>query len=165
MGGPEKPISDLGRKGYRRYWVGEIARWLFGLDTSSGGEETIVDINDCSQATWIAVEDCLATLREMGVIEDIGLGPGKPAPATADAEDEQMEDHAKAKNGDAEPGEEEVEGKPLVNRVRVDKEAVRRYLTTNGISLERMCASEGFVEGYAIKTTSVDDEDEDIDME
>ncbi|KAH8175039.1 MOZ/SAS family protein [Sarocladium implicatum] len=163
MGGPEKPISDLGRKGYRRYWVGEIARWLFGLDASSDGEEVIVDINDCSQATWIAVEDCLATLRDMEVVEDIGLGPGKPSPITEDDEDQEMEKHPKTKNGDTEHGEPEEE--KLVSRVRVDKEAVRRYLATNGISLERMCDSEGFVEGYAVKTTPVDDEDEDVDME
>ena len=32
LGGPEKPISDLGRKGYKRFWAGEIARWLLELD-------------------------------------------------------------------------------------------------------------------------------------
>ena len=32
LGGPEKPISDLGKKGYKRFWAGEIARWILGMD-------------------------------------------------------------------------------------------------------------------------------------
>lgn len=38
LGGPEKPISELGRKGYKRFWAGEIARWLLGLEISSSSE-------------------------------------------------------------------------------------------------------------------------------
>src|SRR5690606_18819012 len=83
-----------GRKGYRRFWAGEIARWLLSLDTSSsdtgstaaGGiegverGEGVVDAMDCSRATWIAPEDCLYALREMNVARDDGLGPPKPTP-------------------------------------------------------------------------------------
>lgn len=160
MGGPEKPISDLGRKGYRRYWAGEIARWLLGLEsTASREQEVIVDVNDCSQATWIAVEDCLATLREMEVIEDAGLGHGKPPPAV---EDEEMADESPS--GEKPTEEEGAEESKLVNRVRVDKDAVRRYVATNRISLERMCDADGFIEGYAVKQASTEDED-DVEME
>ncbi|KAJ8123771.1 hypothetical protein ONZ43_g348 [Nemania bipapillata] len=37
LGGPEKPISELGRKGYKRFWAGEITRWILelGLPVSS----------------------------------------------------------------------------------------------------------------------------------
>lgn len=173
MGGPEKPISDLGRKGYRRYWAGEIARWLLSLSATTGpDQEVIVDINDCSQATWIAVEDCLATLREMGVAEDAGLGPGKPPPAADEdgemgdeATSDSMAQHAGTASTGLDTGETEHEAIKLVNRVRVDKEAVRRYVATHGISLERMCDAEGFVEGYAVKQTSEEDGEEDVEME
>jgi hypothetical protein len=162
MGGPEKPISDLGRKGYRRYWAGEIARWLLSLDsTVSQEQEVIVDVNDCSQATWIAVEDCLATLREMEVIEDAGLGHGKPPPA---AEDEEMADETPGADKAPAEDEEGAEESKLVNRVRVDKDAVRRYVATNRISLERMCDADGFIEGYAVKPESTEDDD-DVEME
>ena len=126
LGGPEKPISDLGRKGYKRFWGTEIARWLLSIDiatatsslslpasSSTNGllspvpqataipppiipppypsktsqtaaaaaaaeeESLIIDIADCSRATWIVRDDCLYVLREMGIAEDAGMGPPK----------------------------------------------------------------------------------------
>ncbi|CAK7271703.1 SAS complex subunit [Sporothrix epigloea] len=117
LGGPEKPISDLGKKGYKRFWGAEIARWLLSIDiataTSSlslpaspstvpqttaipppiipppppsltarsavAGADAqqkalIIDIDDCSRATWIAREDCLYVLRDIGIVEDAGMG-------------------------------------------------------------------------------------------
>jgi hypothetical protein len=140
MGGPEKPISDLGKKGYKRFWGGEISRWLLSLELREG-EETVVDVETCSQSTWIAVEDCLVVLREMGVVEDAGMGV----------------DPRKVK--DVVEGEEEVvEEVKEVHRVRVDKEAVRRWVAANGISLERTCDPGGFIEGYAMKREDEEDE-------
>ncbi|CAK7208372.1 SAS complex subunit [Sporothrix curviconia] len=123
LGGPEKPISDLGKKGYKRFWGAEIARWLLSIDiatatsslplpepsssavlpslaphttailppilpppysssntqaaitgTDAEEESLIIDIADCSRATWIVREDCLYVLREMGIAEDAGKG-------------------------------------------------------------------------------------------
>ncbi|OIW26492.1 hypothetical protein CONLIGDRAFT_634759 [Coniochaeta ligniaria NRRL 30616] len=141
MGGPEKPISDLGKKGYRRFWGGEVARWLLELETKEG-EERVVDVETCSRGTWIAVEDCLVVLREMGVVEDAGMGV----------------DPRRVK--EVVEGEEEgVEAvKEVVHRVRVDKEAVRRWVAANGISLERTCDPGGFVEGYAVKAEEEEEE-------
>lgn len=184
MGGPEKPISDLGKKGYKRFWSGEIARWLLDLDigpeNNSDGHELIVDIEDCSQGTWISPEDCLMILREMGIVEDAGIGPGKHVkdeePQTQQAQDDESK---KKQNG---PGGEEddmvihdVETKDdkqkvkstarEVHRVRVDKEAVRRYVSTHRIHLDKACDPAGFAEGYAIKSTEeeeVVDEDANV---
>ncbi|KAH8903225.1 hypothetical protein BR93DRAFT_931245 [Coniochaeta sp. PMI_546] len=141
MGGPEKPISDLGKKGYKRFWGGEIARWILSLEVRDG-EETVVDVEACSQGTWIAVEDCLVVLREMGVVEDAGMGV----------------DPRKVR--DVAEGEEEVvvEEVKEVHRVKVEKEAVRKWVAANGISLERTCDPGGFVEGYAMKLEDEEDE-------
>ncbi|KFA51121.1 hypothetical protein S40293_04745 [Stachybotrys chartarum IBT 40293] len=139
MGGPEKPISDLGKKGYKRFWAGEIARWLLGLDTS-GSDEVVVDVNDCSQATWISLEDCLYMLREMKITEDAGQGPAKRVKTTAtDAarERQEGEEHEEVEGAEEKP-------EKLVPRVRVDKEVVRRYLARHRISLERSCDPNGF---------------------
>lgn len=106
LGGPEKPISDLGKKGYKRFWAGEIARWLLSLDANSvpttAEGELVVDIDDISQGTWISPEDCLGVLREMGLVEEAGLGAGKPSPKPepsdeADEEDADAEDKSQVK--------------------------------------------------------------------
>lgn len=195
LGGPEKPISDLGKKGYRRFWAGEIARWLLELDIApphpgADSSELIVDVNDCNRSTWISPDDCLAILREMDIVEDIGMGPGKPPKAptpepTEECEDEIMEEQETVEDGqeinaDDEEGDRKKKGKtkkksasstatptlpvkpitpvplptllPLpvkhVPRVRVDKEAVRRYVASHRLSLEKTCDPAGFVEGY-----------------
>ncbi|KAL1884106.1 hypothetical protein VTK73DRAFT_6775 [Phialemonium thermophilum] len=140
LGGPEKPISDLGKKGYKRFWAGEIARWLLSLDLGDGGGETVIDVGECSKATWIAPEDCVLVLREMNVVEDAGLGPPRLSEAPGDIET--------------------VEGgQKSVQRVRIDKEAVRRWVVANRISLERVCDPDGFVDGYALKCAVAPDEE------
>ncbi|KAF4973580.1 hypothetical protein FZEAL_9281 [Fusarium zealandicum] len=167
LGGPEKPISDLGKKGYKRYWTGEIARWLLSIDATESGDEVLMDVNDCSQATWIHPDDCLQVIRDMGVAEEAGFGPGKPEDKAIDetpAEEEKKKDGdttapvAAAVLAEKEDADKEVK---MVPRVRVDKQAVRRYVAEHRVSLERMCDAAGFVEGYAIKTPADEEPDDD----
>ncbi|KAM0452121.1 hypothetical protein ACHAPV_009638 [Trichoderma viride] len=170
MGGPEKPISDLGKKGYQRFWAGEIARWLLGLEItpvdSDNASETLVDVEDCSQATWISSEDCLSVLRDMGVVEDAGIGPGKPEPVEEThlplSEEEKKKKQAageeegkqSGKRASAEAEDEKQQPKPVIKqvpRVRLDKEAVRQYVAAHRIILDKTCDPNGFIEGYAMK--------------
>jgi hypothetical protein len=174
LGGPEKPISDLGKRGYKRFWAGEIARWLLSLGPSSssssfsegqsqgseeGKGETVVDIETCSQATWIAPEDCLLVLREMGVAEDAGTGP-PPAPSLS-AVKAQYESKAAAAAVTAEENSGSPPPDKMVPRVRISQAAVRAWVAANNISLERACDPEGFVEGYAMKAAEGEEEEED----
>ncbi|KAI1503993.1 acyl-CoA N-acyltransferase [Biscogniauxia marginata] len=219
LGGPEKPISELGRKGYKRFWAGEIARWLLGLEIIPGGGgagndncraeaegekisnnengdcETLVDVEQCSRATWIVQEDCLAVLREMGVVEEAGVGLARgagaaatttttsaamnAATATATAttvpspdvdmnRDERSDDgdgggkggvgvgvgiatsqgstgKDKDRDRDRDREDREAGSSRLVPRVRIDKEAVRRWVRDNGVELSRTCDPAGFV--------------------
>lgn len=131
LGGPEKPISELGRKGYGRFWAGEIARWVLST------ERDVVDVEECSDATWIAPEDCLAVLRDMDVAEEDGLGPKKAPPKDETQDGEE--------SGEKEEDAGEVE---LVPRVRIAKEAVRAWVTSQRIGLERACDPAGFEEWY-----------------
>jgi hypothetical protein len=75
MGGPEKPISDLGKRGYLRFWSAEIARYLLGVrDTDKKKGKGLVTLEQISKDTWICVDDCLSALRDMGVAVSIGKG-------------------------------------------------------------------------------------------
>lgn len=78
MGGPEKPISDLGKKGYKRYWSAEIARWILeAKETDRKKGKGLVTVEQISQETWIAPDDCLCVLRDMGgVVVPAGTGKG-----------------------------------------------------------------------------------------
>jgi hypothetical protein len=75
LGGPEKPISDLGKKGYKRYWGAEIARWLVeAKETDKKRDSGLITVEQISKETWILGEDCLSVLRDMDVVEKAGLG-------------------------------------------------------------------------------------------
>ncbi|KAF8852373.1 acyl-CoA N-acyltransferase [Acephala macrosclerotiorum] len=69
MGRPEKPISNLGKKGYKRYWSAEICRWFLMQKDYNKKNKGLWTIEGISQATWIAPEDVLATLREMNLAQ------------------------------------------------------------------------------------------------
>ena len=146
LGGPEKPISELGKKGYKRFWAGEIARWFLSLQSPENEEgEMVVDVEQCSEATWIAPEDCLAVLRDIGIVEEAGPGLPKPAPVA---------------NGEAE-GDKGKETEP-VPRVKIDKAAVRGWVESQKIDLQRACDPSGFVEGFAVKKKKKEVEEEDV---
>lgn len=154
LGGPEKPISDLGKKGYKRFWAGEIARWLLTLNTEQG-EETVVDVNECSTATWIAPEDCLMVLREMGIAEDAGKGPPlvrKPI----EGEENRASPMTLTAVGTVAPTAEPEE----VQRVRISMQAVKTWIAKNKIELERACDPAGFIEGYAMNPSEEQDEED-----
>lgn len=153
LGGPEKPISDLGKKGYKRFWAGEVAAWLLGLDTN-GDDEVVVDVDECSKATWIVPEDCLMVLREMGVIEEAEAGPPKKKRPTVTPSEEAEESGVAAVQEEV---EEEVQNVP---RVQLRKEAVLAWVRANRIPLEPACDPDGFVEGYAIKQTGIEEDEE-----
>ncbi|TLS23929.1 hypothetical protein PpBr36_08247 [Pyricularia pennisetigena] len=163
LGGPEKPISDLGRKGYRRYWSGEIARWLLtkghdkgshhghGADQDDHEAEVVVDIEECSRAIWVAAEDVLLTLREMDIAEDAGMGPPRARLSnTADGEnaceDSSGQQHANENNQDVPNGEGHTKhAVKQVRRVRISKARVREWVAANRIDLTRPCDPEGFI--------------------
>ncbi|CAI4220244.1 unnamed protein product [Parascedosporium putredinis] len=166
-----KPISELGRKGYRRFWAGEIARWILSLDVASTAgavaarkrkaedngpedpQEVVIDIYDCN---------CLGVLREMAVAEDAGLGPSKAQPkakpkakpisAIDSAAEVSQEVLGEDKAGEASADvaqEAEVEITPrLVPRVRIVKDAVRAWVASQRISLQRACDPDGFDPTY-----------------
>ncbi|KAG9243628.1 histone acetyltransferase [Calycina marina] len=93
VSGPEKPISNLGKKSYERYWSAEIARYLLNIEETDCKNNTgFITVEMISRETWIAPDDCLAVLREMGGVERVLKGKGKKGKAVkADKQEEPVE--------------------------------------------------------------------------
>lgn len=64
IGGPEKPLSELGRRSYLAFWQARIASEVLGMKS-----KTNIEIQELSQRCSMAVEDVIASLREMAVCE------------------------------------------------------------------------------------------------
>ena len=64
FGGPERPLSVMGRKGYIAYWCGEVARYIL----NAPGKKAL-GVKEISEATYILPEDIVAAVREMDVCE------------------------------------------------------------------------------------------------
>ncbi|KFY99759.1 hypothetical protein V500_01287 [Pseudogymnoascus sp. VKM F-4518 (FW-2643)] len=76
IGGPEKPISDLGKMSYIKYWSGEVARYLLGVGDMEKKKTKVVSLDEISAGTWICVEDCLTALKHMNIAVAAGRGKG-----------------------------------------------------------------------------------------
>ena len=64
FGGPEKPLSAKGLKGYLAYWCREVARFIVEAPSKK-----TVSVKSISEGTWIMPEDVVAALKEMGCLE------------------------------------------------------------------------------------------------
>lgn len=64
FGGPERPLSALGKKGYVSFWCCEVARYIL----ASSNKRTVT-IKEVSDETWILPDDVVAALKEMDIAE------------------------------------------------------------------------------------------------
>ncbi|KAK0947052.1 SAS complex subunit [Friedmanniomyces endolithicus] len=64
FGGPERPLSALGRKGYLGFWCGEVYRFLLRAPL-----KRTLTVRDISEGTYVMQEDVVAALKEMDVLE------------------------------------------------------------------------------------------------
>ncbi|KAL3453417.1 histone acetyltransferase [Aspergillus insuetus] len=90
IGGPERPLSEMGRKSYGRFWEERIARYLVLLasNTNPGESEDtktqksssakssrkknpheLMTVQEIGFATGMLTEDVITTLRGLGVVE------------------------------------------------------------------------------------------------
>ena len=63
IGGPEKPLSELGRKGYMRFWEARIAKTVLELKA-----KRTLSVGEIAEACWVSPEDVVGTLKDMGVL-------------------------------------------------------------------------------------------------
>lgn len=64
FGGPERPLSTLGHKGYLAFWCGEVCRYLLG----SANKKTVT-VGAISDAIYVMREDVVVALKEMDCFE------------------------------------------------------------------------------------------------
>ena len=88
IGGPEKPLSDLGQRSYNRFWAERIARYILSGKRDEGSHEidpqkpsslpktlrkkTLCEdwtVEEIGKATGMLNEDVIAAVRHMGVIQ------------------------------------------------------------------------------------------------
>lgn len=83
IGGPEKPLSAMGRKSYLRFWSERIARFIMG-QTADADQHKVFDdgkkrknglakeemtVKEIGDRTGMLAEDVIAALSEMGICD------------------------------------------------------------------------------------------------
>ena len=64
IGGPEKPLSELGKKGYYKFWGARLARGILGMKSKRS-----LTMQDIASRCWLATEDAIEALQDMDVLE------------------------------------------------------------------------------------------------
>ncbi|OJJ00008.1 hypothetical protein ASPVEDRAFT_127424 [Aspergillus versicolor CBS 583.65] len=71
IGGPERPLSEMGRRSYNRFWEERIARYLKPA-TNKGRKKhphELMTIQEIGLATGMLTEDVITALRGLGALE------------------------------------------------------------------------------------------------
>ena len=71
IGGPEKPLSELGRKGYLKFWEARVASAILGIRNKSS-----MTPEEVARQCWMLVDDVIVALKEMGMLEARKKGAG-----------------------------------------------------------------------------------------
>lgn len=64
VGGPEKPLSELGRKGYLKFWEARVAAAILGVRNKS-----TMTVQEIADLCWMVRDDVMTALKEMGLLE------------------------------------------------------------------------------------------------
>ncbi|PGH18653.1 hypothetical protein AJ80_04400 [Polytolypa hystricis UAMH7299] len=156
IGGPERPLSEMGRRSYVRFWEERIARYFLlgppgsisreaivrkaaGSKGAKGGKKKPVreqmTIREIGQATGMLVEDVITALKEMGVVE-----PEKPG--------------KKRKRVSATGAKDDVE------TAVIRKHSVLEWAKNHRVSLQDPVQEEGFLGEWAPESARETDDDE-----
>lgn len=143
IGGPERPLSELGKKSYVRFWEERVARYLLldshtrDSDDSAHPQNEVngaskrkhqerMSVQEIGLATGMLTEDVLTALTSMGVVEPIA--PSKrQRTAQPSGEDAAAEDRS----------------------VSVRKSSVLEWARAHHVSLRDPVIDEGFLGSWA----------------
>lgn len=75
VGGPERPVSDLGQKAYKPFWAATVIDFLrtTGQEKDENGNITSASLSimDISKRTSIMAEDIVFALNQLGILKII----------------------------------------------------------------------------------------------
>ncbi|KAI9752399.1 MAG: hypothetical protein M1815_000532 [Lichina confinis] len=137
VGGPEKPLSTLGKRGYLSFWSATIARYILSYPAKRR-----ISVQNISEDTFILPADVVAALKDMDV-----LSPAPPGRTSA-LSSLPSSQHAK-----------DASGSSVVNKARV-----REWAATNRVDSMPVVSSEDFVPDWDARASDdnvEDDDDED----
>lgn len=147
IGGPEKPLSTMGRKSYLRFWSERIARFMMGL-TADADQHKVFDnttkrknglakeemtVKEIGDRTGMLAEDVIAALNEMGICD---VKPQKRKKKTASEA-----------NGGAAPPE---QGENQVATMTISRAKVLAWAETNSVEIVSTVKEEGFLGEWAL---------------
>ncbi|KAL9613766.1 MAG: hypothetical protein Q9167_001711 [Letrouitia subvulpina] len=82
VGGPEKPLSELGRVGYARFWEARLAAAILKMRSKA-----TVSLQEISDRCWMLPEDVITTLNDMAIVSPKPRSDGKVAVSKAKVRD------------------------------------------------------------------------------
>jgi hypothetical protein len=158
IGGPERPLSEMGKRSYARFWEERVARYFLvgppgGVtaedsaakqNTEKGSKKKPVreqmTVREIGQAIGMLPEDVITALKGMGIVETEKLSGNKRKKASSSADDTQLR------------------GDPVVVR----KESVLEWAKIHNVNLRDPVREEGFLGEWAPEEVQeLEDEDDD----
>lgn len=156
IGGPEKPLSEMGRKSYVRFWEERVARYLLlGSRTpvsngsahpqgktkgsSKAKHHEYISVQEIGLATGMLTEDVLTALMSMGVVEP-NVVSKRRKPARSSEEDAAIEGRS----------------------VSIRKTKVLEWARAHRVALQDPVKEEGFLGSWLSHTT---DEEQSLESE
>jgi MOZ/SAS family/MYST family zinc finger domain len=164
IGGPEKPLSVMGRRSYLRFWSERVARFILGESADADGKKVFDDgrkrkrrknavkketmtVQEIGERTGMLAEDVVAALTEMGLCEVI---PTKKPRIKKSGETDGQGVPAASVGGD----QDEDSVTMVVKRSRV-----MDWVQTRRMDLHDLVREEGFLGEWAMSEVEADDID------
>jgi hypothetical protein len=162
IGGPEKPLSEMGRRSYLRFWAERVARFMLGQSADAEGERVFergkrkkngqrkeeMTVKEIGERTGMLAEDVVAALGEMGICELM-------LPKKKNKKSEEI-------NGTRATSQEDENMATMI----VKRSKVKEWVDTNNVELQDPVREEGFLGEWAMSEPDEDGEgemEEDVD--
>ena len=170
IGGPEKPLSAMGKKSYTRFWEERVCRYLLGgtrdadgrriLDRANAGKKKggtigktkkkeVLTVKEIGERTGMLAEDVVVALVSMGICEKTGKGGGKKSVKTVNGE----------VNGGRNPHPVTEKEQSHTGNMVLKRSKVLQWAEQHSVDLKNPVAEEGFLGEWALS------DEEDVEME